>query len=107
MDSDEWEVYEATYIKVAEDRWIMEEDYAGSPTNSPYVPSAYDSQAVQESLHRSLGGKMIRERTKLERLKDAKAGLEAKLKEINTAIQLLEENPKIMEIIHAMERAGV
>ena len=59
----------------------------------------------------TLGGyameKQMMRRTKMERLKDTRAGLEAKLAEVNTAIKLLEENPKMNEIIEALEKAGV
>lgn len=91
----------------------MDNEYPDSPSvqgagaYDNTVPTPYQEQAQHEMLHRALGGKMIRERTKLERLKDAKQGLEAKLAEVNNAIRLMEENPKIAEIIHAMERAGV
>ena len=84
----------------------MDETYP-SDGGAQYDKGAFDSQVVHEQLQRALHGNVMRERTKLERLKDAKKGLEAKLAQVNDAIRLMEENPKIAEIIHAMERAGV
>lgn len=49
----------------------------------------------------------IKPRTRLERLKDAKRGLEQKLKEINDAIEALEANPEINRIMELVEKAGV
>lgn len=46
-------------------------------------------------------------RTRLERLKDTKRGIEQKLKEINDAIEALESNPEITRIMELVERAGV
>jgi len=45
-------------------------------------------------------------RPRLQRLKDAKVGLEAKLAEVNKAIELLEANPQMYELMEAVERAG-
>jgi len=50
---------------------------------------------------------MYMRRSKLERLHDARKGLEGKLAEVNKAISLLEANPQINEIIEALEKAGV
>lgn len=52
-------------------------------------------------------GKSPRHRTKLERLNDAKKGLEVKLAEVNKAIELMEANPKMVEMIDALERVGI
>lgn len=66
-----------------------------------------------QSIQRGLVGQeglspkeMYQHRTKLERLHDAKKGLESKLAEVNKAIELMEANPKMVEIIDALERAG-
>lgn len=66
----------------------------------------YAMQSLGGASPNTLAGPM-RPRTKLERLHDAKRGLESKLEEVNTAIKLLEENPKMNEIIEALEKAGV
>jgi len=46
-------------------------------------------------------------RPRLQRLKDAKKSLEIKLAEVNKAIELLEANPQMYELMEAIERAGV
>lgn len=51
--------------------------------------------------------KMPKQRTKLDRLHDMKRGLEAKLAEVNKAIELLQGNPQLTEVIDALEKAGV
>ena len=50
---------------------------------------------------------MMRPRTKLERLKDMRKQIESKLEEVNTAINLLEGNPQLTEIIDALEKVNV
>jgi len=59
------------------------------------------------SMEGQSAGKMMMPRTKLQRLNDMKSGLEAKLEEVNFAIKLLEENPKLTEIIDALEKVRV
>lgn len=71
----------------------------------PYAEQANPVLGGSYAMEKTIGVPM--RRTKMERLKDAKAGLEAKLAEVNNAIKLLEENPKMNEIIEALERAGV
>lgn len=64
-------------------------------------------QETKESYIARQGGMMMRSRTKLERLRDMKQGLEAKLEEVNQAIKLLEDNPQLTEVINALERVNV
>lgn len=51
--------------------------------------------------------RQMRPRTKLERLRDMKQGLESKLEEVNTVISLLESNPELVKIIDALEKVNV
>ena len=51
--------------------------------------------------------KSVKYRTRLERLKDAKKGLEVKLKEINEAIEALEANPEFTKLMELLERVGI
>jgi len=62
-------------------------------------PSGYAGALVK--------GNTMRHRTKLERLHDMKKQIEVKLDEVNKAIKLLEENPKLTDIIDALEKVGV
>lgn len=76
---------------------------------------SYDETEKQQeyALQQVLGGASMppsvqyMRRTKLERLHDARKGLEGKLAEVNKAISLLEANPQINEVIEALEKAGV
>lgn len=72
------------------------EDYRGYPEQGNY----FIKEAVQT------GGRLMH-RPRLQRLKDAKKGLESKLAEVNHAIKLLEDNPQMNELMEAIERAGV
>lgn len=58
------------------------------------------------TLNRSDGPKQLMHRPRLQRLKDAKRGLEVKLAEVNRAIELLEANPEVYELMEAIEKAG-
>lgn len=69
---------------------------------SPAVPGNY---YAEKSAMVGQGGLM--RRTKMERLKDLKKQVEVKLEEVNTAIKLLEENPKMNEVIEALEKVGI
>lgn len=53
------------------------------------------------------GMNRIQPRTKLERLRDMKKQIEAKLKEVNEAIEALEKNPELTEILNKLERVNV
>jgi hypothetical protein len=53
-----------------------------------------------------VNAKMIKVRTKMERLHDLKKGLETKLEEVNNAISLLEKNPEFLQVIDALEKIG-
>ena len=88
-------------MKMSDD---MNEDPSilGSGGTYPSPPNQYDNYAKTESL---TGQRM--HRLRLQRLKDAKEGLEAKLAEVDKAIQLLEANPQMYELMEAIERAGV
>lgn len=60
----------------------------------------------------SLGGlakeaRMMRPRTKLERLNDMKKILESKLAEINETITALEANPEMTKVIDLLEKVGI
>ncbi len=56
---------------------------------------------------KSLGGYSGRlSMTTYSRLKATKEALETKLGEINKALALLDENPKLTELLEAVERAG-
>lgn len=48
----------------------------------------------------------IRGHTTPERLKYLKKSLEDKLTEVNKALALIEANPKVIELMEAIERAG-
>lgn len=64
----------------------------------------YPTEQLQKSAY---GGLEARPRTKLERLHDKRKGLEQMLEVTNKAIALLESEPKLTEIIDALEKAGV
>lgn len=72
-----------------------------------YDAPSYPGNALDVQAKLASAMDQYKPRTKMERLKDAKAGLEAKLKEVNKAIALLQDNPQINEVIEALERAGV
>lgn len=71
--------------------------------DSPSAPSNYYGEKAMQQIGQ--GGLM--RRTKMERLNDAKKSLETKLAEVNDAIRLLNENPKMNEIIEALEKVGI
>ena len=71
----------------------------------PYL-SVGGEYAGNQAIEKGLDTR-YKHRPRLHRLKDAKRGLEAKLAEINKAIELLEANPQINEIMEAVERAGI
>ena len=69
-------------------------NYAG---NLNILNDPEDSRMIGKDYHRP----------RLQRLKDAKKGLEHKLAQVNKAIELLEANPQMYEVMEAIERAGV
>lgn len=65
-----------------------------------------EAPAYDDRIAKIGAGGLMKPRTRLERLYDMKRGLESRLDEVNTAIRLLEDNPKLTEIIDALEKVG-
>lgn len=67
-------------------------DYEDSPQE--LVGTGYNAQ------------KMLRKRTVPEQLRDKKAHLEEQLKNVTAAIEALEKNPEIENLLHLLSKAG-
>jgi len=81
---------------------------AGSYGGNAAMPSEnYPTPYAEKMAMQTLQGGYDRHRPRLQRYKDARKSLEAKLAEVNKAIQLLEANPQMNELMDAIEKVGI